>query len=52
MICFQNQKDNLKKWNADTDDIYDIKSRLVQYPFLQEARVYTHLFCLFQSKLW
>jgi len=27
MLCFQNQKDNLNNWNADADDIYDIKSR-------------------------
>jgi len=27
----------LKKWNTDDADIYDIKSRLVQYPLLQEG---------------
>ena len=29
MLCFQNQNDNLKKWNADNADFADIHDQLL-----------------------
>ena len=42
MLCFQIKEITREKGNADYADIYDIKSRLVQYPLLQ-AMVHTQI---------